>query len=227
MPPDHLSSRLRSRHFSQHFFIPSDYAGIIHHFPKAYYARPAHRFSNILRRNFKSGGFQPRRRRRARGHLRENIYRLQERLIMHHPNPRQTQHIGNFMRVGKHRGRTIRDNRRGKFSRDQHAAFDMHMPVAQARNKIATTRIDHLRFWANTMARIRSNIGKPTSGNGNVPILKNLARLNIDQPAVLNDQIRGRSSGSDSNQICSAFCPRRKFTLSHSHLLACSLTATV
>ena len=77
------------------------------------------------------------------------------------------------------------------------------------------------------MARIRSNIGKPTSGNGNVPILKNLARLNIDQPAVLNDQIRGRSSGSDSNQICSAICPRRKFTLSHSHLLACSLTATV
>ena len=227
MPSDHLSSRLRGRHFSQHFFISGDHAGIIHHFPKAYYARPAHRFSNILRRNFKSGGFQPRRRWRARGHLRENIYRLQQRLIMHDPNTRQTQHIGNFMRIGKHRGRAMRDNGRGKFSRDQHAAFDMHMPVAQARNKIATTRIDHLRFWANTMARIRPNIGKPTSDNGNFPTLKNLARLNIDQPTVLNDQIRGRSPGSDSDQICSAICPRCKFTLSHGHLLACSLIAKV
>ena len=146
--------------FSQHFTVSINDTGEIHHFTQPDNARPLHGLDNVFGGNFNTGGFQSGRGRRTARHLRIDIDWLQQRFVVHQLNAGQAEYIGYLVRVGEHAGRAMRDNSPCKLSRCQHAAFDMHVRIAQPRHHILTVHIDDLCFIADAVACIRSAVGK-------------------------------------------------------------------
>ena len=158
----HGFARIHSRrNLGQHLRITVDNTGKIHHLAETNDTGPLHRLRDVIRRNLVPSGFQTGGRGGAGRHLGIDVDGLHQRLVMHHTHTIKAQHIRNFMRIGKHGGGAMRDHGGGKFGGCQHAAFDMHMPVAQARDQIAPCAINHLRFRPNAMGCIHANIGKP------------------------------------------------------------------
>ncbi len=144
MPAHGFASILGGGDFSQHLRIGLRNTWKIHHFTQTDDSGPLHRLGDIRSRDFKAGGFQPRRAGRTTWHLGEHINRLHQSLIMHHTHTGQPQYIGNLMRVGEHAGGAMRDHGSGEFRRGQHAAFNMHMRITQAGQHKATLCLDHL-----------------------------------------------------------------------------------
>ena len=211
MAANYLASLHRSRNLSQHFGIAFYHTGIVHHFTQTNNAGPTHRFCYMRGRNFKSGGFQTRGRRRTRRHLSININRLQQRLVMHHAHAIQTQHICDFMGIGKHCGGAMRNDRCGKFCRDQHATFDMHMPVAQTGDQVPPPTIHALSSRPNAVRRIRPDIGKASFGDRNLPTRQYLTGLDINQLALLDNQIRSLFASGHRHKARRDFGPGFKF----------------
>ena len=119
----------------------------------------------------------------------------------------QAQHIGNFMRVGKHGGGAMRDDGGGKFGGGQHAAFNMHMAVAQTGDHEPPVSLDHLRNWPDTMRCIRPDKSKAPISNGHLPAVQHFARLDIHQFTAANDGVRGGTAGGHSDKAGGAFSP--------------------
>ena len=63
------------------------------------------------------------------------------------------------------------------------------------------------------MGRIWSDIGKAALNNRNLPVVQDLAGLDIDQPTVLDNQIRSLSTGGYSHKARRGFGPRFKCVL--------------
>ena len=144
--------------------------------------------------------------------------RLQQRLVMHHPDTAQAQHIGDLMRVCEHRCRAMRDDGGREFRRSQHAAFDVHVSVAKAGYQELAGRIHHLGLRPDAMRGIRPDIGKAPLGHSYLPTWQHLAALHINQRTALDDQIGGSAPGSHSHQSRGTISPRRKRRFCHEEL---------
>ena len=70
----------------------------------------------------------------------------------------------------------------GKLRRGEHAAFDMHVPVAEARDHKSICA-QNLSVRPDTMAGIRAYIGKAPVDDSNIPA-QNFAGMNIGELAI-------------------------------------------
>ncbi len=61
----------------------------------------------------------------------------------------------------------------------QHAAFDMHVGVAEAGDEVAALGLDDLACPADAVAGIRAAIGEPPVGDGDLPAVEHLARVHV------------------------------------------------
>ena len=127
---------------------------------------------------------------------------------MHHPHTREAQHVGNLVGIGEHGCRAVWNNSSGKFGRSKHPAFDMHMPVNQARNQIAAMCLDDVRIGTNAMRSIRANIGKPPVGHRYLPPIQHLTGLHVNQLAAAQNEVSGTAPCGDSNQSGGNIGPR-------------------
>ena len=94
---------------------------------------------------------------------------------MHQLDAWQPQHIGDLMRVDEHGGRAMRDDGAGELGHRHHAAFDMHMPVAQTRHEISAIGLDDLRLGAYGMGRIGTHISEAFGDDRDIGIWNDLA----------------------------------------------------
>ena len=85
----------------------------------------------------------------------------------------------------------------------------MHVPIAKPGDQIAPSAIDHLGRGADAMAGIRPNIGKAPIGHGDLPAVKHLSALDIDQTDIADNQIGGIAASGDGNKAGGGFSPSR------------------
>ena len=127
---------------------------------------------------------------------------------MHHPHTGQPQHIGNLVRVVKHGGGAMRHHGAGKFGGGQHAAFDVHMAVAQTGDQIVAGGVDDFGVRPGAMKGIRANIGETPHGDRHLPLRQDLAALHVDKGAAPDHQIGFGAASCHSNQMRRAVGPR-------------------
>ena len=202
-----LAGVLRRGNLGQHLRIAADDAGKIHHLAQPDDAGPAHRLGHVLCADFKACGLQPRRGRCAGRHLREDVDRLHQRLVMHHPHTFKAQHIGDLMGVCEHCRGAMRDHRAGKFRRGQHATFDMHMPVAEPRDHVASACVDHLGVCTDAMGGVRSAIGKASVLDGQIMPVQHFACVHVNPCAAGDDKIGRHAACGDSDEIWRSLRP--------------------
>ena len=127
---------------------------------------------------------------------------------MHHAHPRKAQHIGDLVGVGEHGGRAVWNNGSRKFGGGQHAAFDMHVAVDQARDQVAAMCLDDVRIGTNAMRSVRANIGKAPVGHRHLPTIQHLAGLHVYQLAAAHNRVSGTAPCGDSDQTGGDIGPR-------------------
>jgi hypothetical protein len=156
---DSFAARLRGGNLCQHLGIGIDHAWKVHHFAQADDAFPFHGLRHVSGGDLEACGLHPWSTGCAGGHLGEDVDRLYQRLVMHHAHAFQTEHIGDLMRVGEHRGCAMGNHGAGEFSGGEHAALDMHVAIAQARDHVAVLRLDDLGVWPCAVFRVRADKG--------------------------------------------------------------------
>ena len=215
VPAHGLTRVLGGGDFGEHFGVACGHAGEVHHLSEANDAGPCHCLGHVLGGDFVARGFQTRRGGRAGGHLGEDVDRLHQRFVMHHAHTGQAEDIGDLMRIGEHRRRTMGDHRAGEFCRGQHAGFDVHMPVTKAGDHVAPVCLDNLGLRAGHIAGIRHNGGDPAGGDGDVVAWQGFAAVDIDPDAALDHRVGGRTARGDVDQAWGSVRPGGNDVLFH------------
>ena len=159
-----------------------------------------HRLGDVGDAERRARIFQPRRGRHAGRHLHMHVDRHRQRLVMHQPDARQPEHVGDLVRIDEHRGRAVRDHRAAELRHRHHAALDMHVPVAEPRHEIAAAGVDDDRLLADRVAGVRPAIGEAPADDRKVGAGDDLARMHIDPAPVAHHQIGRLAPGRDVDQ---------------------------
>ena len=201
-----------SRNFAHHFWVCIANARKIHYLAKANNIWPVHGLCHIFCVEFRTGIFQTRSRRHTGWHLHKYIDRHAHGFVMHCPHPIKPKHIGNLVRVNKHRSSAVRNNSACELGYGQHATFNMHMRVTQAGHQIFTFCINHSGFITDAVAGIRSAIGKSAAGYGKVGSFDDFTRVNIHPLAVFHDKVSRFAACCNIYQLGGKFCPCFNFS---------------
>ena len=195
------------RHLGQHLLGAVDNAGIIHHLAEPDDAGPGHRLGDFVGADLVAGGLEPGGGGGAGGHLGEDVDGLQHRLVMHHAHAGQPEDVGDLVGVGEHGGGAVRDHGGGEFGRGELAAFDMHVAVAEAGEEIAALGLGHLGRGADAVRGIGSDIGEAALGDGDLPAVEHLARLDVHEAAAADDPVGRGAAGGDGDKAGGAVSP--------------------
>ena len=207
MPADGLARAHGLGHLGQHLRVAVDHAREVHHLSQPDDPGPAHGLGHVLGADLEACGFQPRRRGRAGRHLGEDVHGLQQRLVVHHPHTFQPKNVGDLVGVGEDGGGAVGDDGSAELGRGQHAAFDMHVAVAQAGDDVAPTGVDHLGLRADAVAGVGADVGEAAGGNRNLPAVEHFAALHVDHLAPADNQVGGAAPGGDGDQTRGALGP--------------------
>ena len=211
MPAHRLAGLDRRCDLAGHHRVVGDHARKIHHLAEADDVRPAHRFRDVGDAQRRARRFQPRRGGHAARHLHMHVDGHRCRLVMHQPHARQAEHIGDLVRIDEHRGRAMRDHGAAEFGDGDHAALDMHVPVAEPRHEVAPARLHHHRLGADRVAGIRPAIGKAPAADGNVRVLDDLARMHVHPAPAPHHEIGRLAARRDIHQARRRLHPRLRF----------------
>lgn len=112
------------------------------------------------------------------------------------------------MGVYEHAGRAVGDDGAGKFRHRDHAAFDVHVAIAQAGDEVTAVGIHHLGLFADGVLGGRANVGDSAAANGHIGVGDNFGRVDIDPTAVGDDHVGGQAAHGHSGQLLSELAPR-------------------
>ena len=204
---DRLAGPLRGGDLGQHLGIACDHAREVHHFAKADDVGPGHGLRDLVGAEFGAGRLESRRARHAARHLHEDIDRQSRRLVVHEAHARQAQNIGDLVRVDEHRGRAMRDHGAGEFGHRHHAAFDVHVAVAEARHQVAAIGRDHHRIPADAVGGIGADIGEAPVRDGDVGVVDDLAGMHVHPAALADHHVGGDAAHGGIDQAAAALGP--------------------
>ena len=94
----------------------------------------------------------------------------------------EAEDVGVFVRVNDHRTGAVRHDGARKFRRGEHGAFDVEMPVNQARRQIRTLEINHL------LRLIIAEADDPTVLDGDIGLV-DFAAEDVDDTGVFEQQL--------------------------------------
>ncbi|EAQ12543.1 1-deoxy-D-xylulose-5-phosphate synthase [Rhodobacterales bacterium HTCC2654] len=134
---------------------------------------------------------------------------------MHKPHAFQSQHVRDFVRVGEHARRAVRDHGGGEFRRGQHTAFDMHMGVAQAGDQVLAVGVDHLGVVGKAMAGVRTDVGEPPLSDCDLPAVQHFARVDVHDFGAFDDEVGSLTTRSHSDKARCGFGPRFQWSVCH------------
>ena len=189
MPADDLPGLARGIHFRQHLLIAVRHAREVHHFAQANDAWPGQCFSYILRAQFRPGCLKTGRGWHAGWHLYPHVYRLPGSLVCHQFDAFKPKNVGNLMWVDEHAGGAMWQNRPHELGHGQHARFDMHMPVQQARHQVFPGCFNDASLFADGMCRVRADVGNPAILDRDIGLWHQLARLHAHPGAFAYHQV--------------------------------------
>ena len=174
-------------------------------------ATPAMRSSSnhqlqIVRRELRARRFQMRRRNATRQHD-EKIHGEIFARIPNVADAVEAEDVGVFVRVNHHRARAVRHDRAREFRRGEHRAFDVKMPVNQARREIRALEINHLLRLVIAKADDASVFDRDVR-------LVDFAAEDVDHPGVFEKQFRRLFAARDA-----------QFVLQLPHFRTCSAIA--
>ena len=215
VPAHGFTCTLCCRNLGQHLRVGVDHTGEVHHLAKADNTFPRHGLRYVFGGDLEPCCLHPRCAGRAGGHLGEDVNGLHQRLVMHHADTFKTQYIGDLVRIGEHGCCAMGDHGAGEFGGGEHAALDVHMPVAQTGDHVAALRLDHLRVRPATMIGGRTDKGDAPLHDGNVVIRKGFARVNIHPDAAGDDHVGRAAACSDIHQIGGHIRPFGKTCMCH------------
>ena len=197
---DRLSGPQRSGDLAGHHRIVGDDAGKVHHLAEPDDVFPAHRLGHVRHPERCAGILQPRCGGHAARHLDMHVDGHRQRFVMHQPDARQPKHIGDLVRVDEHGGRAVRDDRAAELRHRDHAALDMHVPVAEPRHEVSAVCLHHDRVGADGMGGIRPAVSEAAARDRKVGVGDDLAGMDVDPAPAAHDQIGMPSSGRDIDQ---------------------------
>ena len=201
MAADGLAGGLGRGDLAEHFGITRDHAGEVHHLAQAYDVRPGHRLGDVLGAEFGAGRLEARRGGGAGGHLDEDVDGLREGLVVHQADALEPHDIGDLVGVDEHAGGAVGGDGADEFGDGQHAAFDMHVPVAKAGDEVAALGVDDLRVRSDEAVEARAAPGEAAGFDGDVAAGEDLAGMDVDPGAVADHQIGGGAAGGDGDEI--------------------------
>ena len=108
---------------------------------------------------------------------------------MHQFHAGQAQNVGNFVGVDKHAGGAVGNDSAGKFRHGDHAAFDVHVGVAQAGDEVTAVRRNNFRVFPDGVAGIRADVGDTAAFHRHVRLGDDFAAVDVDPTAVLDHEI--------------------------------------
>ena len=200
--------RRRGGDLAQHLRVSRGDAGKVHHLAQPDDAGPGHRLGDVLGPDLVARRLEPRRRGGARGHLDEDVDRLDQRLVMHQPHAGQAEHVGDLVRVDEHGGRAVRRDGADELGDGQHARFDVHVAVAEAGHQEAPVGLDHLRRRrrSSPRRRRRNRRSGPPAMARSVPRISS-PRMDVHPGAAAHDHVGGLAAGGDADQPRRAVLP--------------------
>ena len=133
------------------------------------------------------------------------MHRLPGGLVCHQFDALQPEDIGDLVRVDEHAGGAVRQDRPHKLGHGQHARFDVHMPIQQARHQVLAVCFDDACLLADGMGGIRADIGDPTILDGNIGLRHELAGLHADPGAFAQHQVGRLAAHGNIDQSADRF----------------------
>jgi hypothetical protein len=118
-----------------------------------------------------------------------NINGQAGRFVVHQAHPFNAQDVGDFVGVNEHGRCAVRNDRSGELGDSDHTALDVHVRVAQARNKIAVLGVDDLGIIANGVLGVGANIGDPAAADGYIGSGDDFTAVDVYPTAVPNHEI--------------------------------------
>src|SRR5205814_6051209 len=97
-----------------------------------------------------------------------HIDRQADCLVVHELDTRKTEHIGDLVGIDEHGGRAMRNDRARKLGHCYHAAFDVHVSVAQTWDEIAIRRIYRPSLAIDRVGGIRPHIRNAAAGDRHI-----------------------------------------------------------
>jgi hypothetical protein len=95
----------------------------------------------------------------------------------------QAQHVGNLVGVNEHAGGAVRDDGAGKFGDGDHAAFDVHVGVAQAGDEVTAVPRNDIGTLSNRVAGIRADVGDTAVFHRHIRLGDDFAAVDVDPTA--------------------------------------------
>ena len=166
-------------------------AGEIHHFAQADDAGPGHRFGHFGGADGRAGRFQARGAGDAGGHLHVDVDGQGLGFVVHQFDAGQAEDVGDFVGVDEHAGGAVGDDGAGEFGDGDHAAFDVHVGVAQAGDEVTAVSLHHFCLFPNRIVGIFADIGDAAVPDGDIGVGDDFAAVDVDPTAVFDDH-RGR-----------------------------------
>ena len=101
------------------------------------------------------------------------------------------------------------DDAAGVFAGREHRGFDVDVAVEHARGDIGAACLDHLCVLADAVLGVADE-GDAAAVDGNVDMLADLVRADVDEPGVEDDRLGGHIAHRDGGEGGGAF-PKRHF----------------
>ena len=140
MSADRFAAKPGDGDFAQHLCIARRDAGKIHDLAQSDDIGPAHRLRDFAGPKTCPGILKSRSTRHTARAFDPYIDRQAHCLVMHELDARETEHIGDLMRIDEHARRALRNDGSGKLGNRHHATLDMHVPIDQARHHVSAKR---------------------------------------------------------------------------------------
>ncbi len=184
---------LRSRDFIQDVRVAVKHAGVVHHLPQADHPGVGEKFLQVGcdqagTRGFHVGCGN------AGGKGVKHVDGLALGRFQHVADSRLAEHVGDLVRVGHHGGGAVDHDGARKLGHTGHGTFDVDMGVDEARGDEAPAQVDH------PARGVIAEACDTAAGHGH-PAGVNLARKDVDDPAVGQEQVAGPQAPRRLDQL--------------------------
>ena len=147
--------------------------------------------------------------RHARGRGEHGLERRALGVLDHQVDALETHDVADLVRVVKDAGGAVGDDAAGVFAGREHRGFDVDVAVEHARGDIGAACLDHLCVLADAVLGVADE-GDAAAVDGNVDMLADLVRADVDEPGVEDDRLGGHIAHRDGGEGGGAF-PKRHF----------------
>ena len=183
-----------------HVLVTGDHAGHVHHLPQARHALPAECLSDLRGPERGAGVLEARQRGHTRRHGQEDLQRQAATLLEEPAHPFEAEDVRHLVVVDEDRGRPAGQDGLGEARDGDHHRLDVQVGVDQARNEVRALGVDRLGLRADRVRAIAEH-RHAALGHRDLDPVEHLAGVDVDEPAVADDEVGRPAAHADRAQL--------------------------